>query len=193
MALAPLAWFVALLLLNVLRSAKWITFPDRLPFYVWPFESGALGSIAMAGVVTSTIFLGETRWRTFREKATAALLFAVAVLAAGWLLMPLGISKIRATPSWCLYSVGSSVLLFTALFWICDVKSRIGWAAFARPAGANTLLTYLLPDFFYSACASLLDAHFNTGWPGTARSVVFTGVILAVAGLLTKWKVRMQL
>jgi uncharacterized membrane protein YfcA len=39
---APLAWFVVLLLLNVLTSAKWITFPDRLPFYVWPFESGAL-------------------------------------------------------------------------------------------------------------------------------------------------------
>jgi predicted acyltransferase len=190
---APLAWFVVLLLLNVLTSAKWITFPDRLPFYVWPFESGALASIAMAGVVTSTIFLKETRWRRFREKASPALLFAVAVLAAGWLLTPLGISKIRATPSWCLYSVGSSVLLFTALFWICDVKRRIGWAAFVRPAGANTLLTYLLPDLFYSARASLLDAHFSTGWPGTAKSVVFTGVILAVAGLLTKWKVRMQL
>jgi heparan-alpha-glucosaminide N-acetyltransferase len=62
-----------------------------------------------------------------------------------------------------------------------------------RPAGANTLLTYLLPDFFYSSCASLVAAHFNTGWPGTARSVAITGVILAVAGLLTKWNVRMQL
>jgi heparan-alpha-glucosaminide N-acetyltransferase len=191
--LAPLAWFVALLLLNVLTSAKWITFPERLPFYVWPFESGALGSIAMGGVLTSTIFLKETRWRTFREKAIPALLFAGTVLIAGWVLMPLGISKIRATPSWCLYSVGSSVLLFTALFWICDVKKRTGWAAFVRPAGANTLLTYLLPDFFYSACGSLLEAHFDTGWSGTAKSVVFTGVILAVAGLLAKWKVRMQL
>jgi heparan-alpha-glucosaminide N-acetyltransferase len=190
---APLAWFVGLVLLNVLTSAKWITLPDRLPFYVWPFQSGALGSIAMAGVVTSTIFLKQTRWRRFREKAIPALLFAGAVLMMGWVLMPLGVSKIRATPSWCLYSVGSSVLLFTALFWICDVKRRIGWAAFVRPAGANTLLTYLLPDLFYSSCASLLDAHFNTGWPGTARSVAFTGVILAVAGLLTKWNVRMQL
>lgn len=190
---APLAWFVVLLLLNVLTSARWITFPDHLPVYVWPFESGALASITMAGVVTSTIFLGETRWRTFREKATPALLFAAAVLAAGWVLTPLGISKVRETPSWCLYSVGSSVLLFTALFWICDVKRRIGWAAFVRPAGANALLTYLLPYFVYSECASLLDAHFNVGWPGIARSVVFTGVILAVAGLLTKWRVGMQL
>jgi heparan-alpha-glucosaminide N-acetyltransferase len=190
---APLAWFVALLLLNVLTSAKWITFPDRLPFYVWPFESGALASIAMGGVVTSMIFLKGTRWRTFREKAIPALLFAGAVLIAGWVLMPLGISKIRATPSWCLYSVGSSVLLFTALFWICDVKKRTGWAAFLRPAGANTLLTYLLPDFYYSAFGGLLGSHFETGWPGVARSVVFTGVMLALAAVLTKWKIRMQL
>ena len=95
---SPLAWFVVLLLLNVLTSAKWITFPNRLPFYLWPFGSGAFASIAMAGVVTSTIFLKETRWRTFREKAIPGLLFAGAVLAAGWILTPLGISKIRATP-----------------------------------------------------------------------------------------------
>jgi heparan-alpha-glucosaminide N-acetyltransferase len=190
---APLAWFVALLLLNVLTAAKWITFPDRLPFYLWPFESGALASIAMAGVVTSTIFLRETRWRTFREKAIPALLFAGSVLAAGWILMPLGISKIRATPSWCLYSVGSSVLLFTALFWVCDVKKHTGWAAFVRPAGANTLLTYLLPDLYYSAFGGLLGSRFETGWSGVARSVVFSGVILAAAAVLTRWKVRMQL
>jgi heparan-alpha-glucosaminide N-acetyltransferase len=121
------------------------------------------------------------------------LLFAGVVLVAGWILTPLGISKIRATPSWCLYSVGSSVLLFAALFWICDVKGRTGWAAFVKPAGANTLLTYLIPDFYYSAFGGLLGRHFETGWPGVARSVVFTGVILAAAAALTKWKVRLQL
>ncbi|MGI8962160.1 MAG: hypothetical protein ACR2IV_20860 [Bryobacteraceae bacterium] len=88
-----------------------------------------------------------------------------------------------------MYSVGSSVLLFTALFWICDVKKHTGWARFVRPAGANTLLTYLLPDLF----GGLLGHFFDSGWPGVARSVVFTGVILAVATLCTKWKVRMQL
>lgn len=190
---APLAWFVALLLMNVLTSAKWITFPDRLPSYVWPLQSGALASIAMAGVVTSTIFLGETRKLTFRQKAIPALLFAGAVLGVGWVLMPLGISKIRATPSWCFYSVGSSVLLFTALFWICDVKKRTSWAAFVRPAGANALFTYLLPDFYYSAFGGLLGSHFETGWPGVAKSVLFTGVILVVAAVFTKWKVRLQL
>jgi heparan-alpha-glucosaminide N-acetyltransferase len=191
---APLGWFVALLLLNVLTSAKWITFPDRLPLYVWPFESGALASIAMAGVVTSTIFLRESRTRTFRDKAIPALLFSGTVLALGWILTPLGVSKIRATPSWCLYSVGSSLLPFTALFWICDVKKRTAWATLLRPAGANTLLTYLLPDLYYSAFGSFsVDRHFDRGGLGVAKSVVFTGIILGVSAVLTKWKVRLQL
>jgi predicted acyltransferase len=68
------------------------------------------------------------------------------LLTAGRVLTPLGISKIRATPTWSLYSIGAAVLVFALLFWICDVKRRTGWAFFIRPAGENTLTTYLLPD-----------------------------------------------
>jgi heparan-alpha-glucosaminide N-acetyltransferase len=148
----------------------------------------------MAGIVTATIFFGEDRLSNFRDKAIAAILFAFLLLAAGWFLTPLGISKIRATPTWCLYSAGSSVLLFTVLYWICDVRKRTAWAAFARPAGANTLLTYLLPDFYYFAFGSIFfSAEFHAGWPGVIKSAVFTGFILMLAAVLTRCKVRMQL
>jgi predicted acyltransferase len=127
----------------------------------------------------------------------SAVAFALVVLVAGWLLTPLGISKIRATPTWSLYSIGAGVLLFTGLYWICDVKGRTKWAFFARPAGANTLLTYLLPDF-YEFLISLLgisyfETHWNVGWPGAVRSAVFTACILALATVLTRWKVRLHL
>jgi hypothetical protein len=62
-----------------------------------------------------------------------------------------------------------------------------------RLAGANTVLTYLLPDFYNSAFANLpFNSHFDSGWPGVAKSIVFTGAILAAAAVLTKWKIRMQ-
>ena len=117
-----------------------------------------------------------------------AVALAVPVLAAGWLLTPLGISKIRATPTWSLYSVGAAVLCFTLLYWICDVRKRTAWALLVRPAGANTLLTYLLPDF-YSFLISVtgflyFETHFSVGWPGVVKSVVFTLFILAVSGFL---------
>ena len=87
--------------------------------------------------------------------------------------------------------------MFTALYWICDIKKKTGWAFFARPAGANTLTTYLLPDFWDyilgAAGITYLDTHFNYGWQGVVRCFVFTAFILAVANLLTRWRVRLQL
>jgi predicted acyltransferase len=158
-----------------------------------------MASIALAGVVTSSIFVNSHtfRWNTFRQKSTVATLFGVATLFCGWLLTPLGISKIRATPTWCLYSIGCSVLLFTLLYWVCDVRRAVGWAVFARPAGENTLLTYLLPDFYFfivSACGFTYFAeHANYGLLGALRCLIFTALILALSAFLTRCKLRLQI
>ena len=194
---APLAWFIALVALCAFSTLHWLNFPNTLPLYFWPFSNGSWACMTMAGVVTSSIFLGAHRWHTARQKMLLAVAFAVPVLAAGWLLTPLGISKIRATPTWSLYSIGAAVLCFTLLYWICDVKKRTTWALFVRPAGANTLLTYLLPDF-YAFLISLTGAvyfetHFHIGWPGVVKSVVFTLFILGVSAVLTRCRLRMQL
>jgi predicted acyltransferase len=194
---APLAWFIAMMAFNALNAAKWITVTDRLPYWFWPLSNGAMAGIMFAGIVTSVIFLGAHRWQTLSQKTFLGLLFGVTALIAGWFLTPLGISKIRATPTWSLYSIGVAVLLFTALYWICDVKKNTGWAFFARPAGANTLTTYLLPDFWYYILAAAgiryFDTHFTVGLPGAARCAVFTAFILAVSALLNRWRVRLRL
>jgi predicted acyltransferase len=196
---APFAWFAVLTAFCAFSTAKWITFPSHASLYVWPFHNGSSTSIAMAGVATSIIFVGphSLRWPTFRSKATLALSFAAITLIAARLLTPLGISKIRATPTWCLYSIGSSILIFTFLYWICDVQRWTRWAAFTRPAGANTLLTYLLPDIWYFALSALgitwFHTHFVWGMPGVIRAVLFTAFILAVSALLTRMKLRLQL
>ncbi len=194
---SPLAGFIVLVAFNCASIAKWITFSSHWPMYVWPFDNGAMASLIMAGVVVSTIFLGSHRWQTHRQKTIMAVIFGVACLIAGWLLTPLGISKIRATPTWALYCAGAATLSFALLHWICDVKKRSGWAKFVHSAGSNTLMTYLLPDF-YAYLLPLMgllyfETHFSVGWPGVVKSVVFTGFILAVSALLTRLKVRMQL
>jgi heparan-alpha-glucosaminide N-acetyltransferase len=193
----PLAWLVALLTFNALCIAKWIVLPRHLPLYFWPFDNGAMAAIMMGGIVTSVIFLGDHRWKALGQKMSMAVAFALASLAAGRLLTPLGISKIRATPTWSLYCIAAAVLSFALLYWICDVKRKTGWAFFARPAGSNTLLTYLLPDFYDFLIGlvgiTYLDTHFNFGWPGVVRTVVFTAFILAIAALLTRCKIRLQL
>lgn len=194
---APLGWFIALVAFNAFAVLRWLDFPNRLPHYFWPLDNGCGAFITMGGVVTSIIFLGHHRWQTARGKMLLAIAFAIPALVAGFLLTPLGISKIRATPTWGLYCVGAAVLCFTLLYWICDVKKRTGWALPVRPAGANTLLTYLLPDFYYFILMltgwTYLERRFNFGWPGVVKSVVFTFCILGISALLTRCRLRMQL
>lgn len=194
---APPVLFVAMMAFNILTTARWITFHRPMPYYVWPFDNGAMAAIVLAGIVTSGIFLGSHRLQTLREKILLGLSFGFLSLIAGWILTPLGISKIRATPTWSLYSIGAATLLFTALYWVCDVKKVTRWAFFVRPAGSNTLTTYLLPDFwdFILAAASIhyLDTHFNYGWQGVVRCVIFTALILALSGLLTRARIRLRL
>lgn len=194
---ASLVWFVALMAFCSLSSAKVMAFPGKVPLYVWPFGNGSMPSIIMAGIVTSSIFLGTQSKMKARQTLLKGVAFGVALLVAGFVLTPLGISKIRATPTWCLYSAGTAVLLFTALYWLCDLKGKTAWAGFVRPAGSNTLLTYLLPDlwyfFFLAIGVTFLDTHLNSGTPGVFKTLVFTALMLSFAWLLTRAKIRLQL
>ena len=193
---APSLWFILLVTLCALSTAKIVAFPDHVPLYLWPFGNGAICCIMMAGVVTSLIFLRRDGRVTPSRAILVALSFSIVMLIAGFVLTPLGISKIRATPTWSLYCIAASVLLFTLLYWVCDLKQWRRWALIVRPAGSNTLLTYLLPDLWYFLLSAIgftyLDAHFNMGWPGVVKTLIFTLFMLAAAGLLTKAKVRLQ-
>jgi predicted acyltransferase len=193
---APVVWLVVLVAYNAAHAAHWLRHDD-LPIYVWPFGNGALVSLVMAGVVTSLIFLEDGRTRSATRRIGLGLLLAIACLAAGWLLRPLGISKIRATPTWALWSMAASCALFTALYWLCDVRQRTRWAWLVRPAGSNTLLTYLIPDLYYFLVAwtgtAALLGHWNHGWPGVVRALAFTVAMLLVAHAATKARQRMQL
>jgi heparan-alpha-glucosaminide N-acetyltransferase len=89
------------------------------------------------------------------------------------------------------------VLLFILLYFICDVKHHTKWAFWVRSAGSNTLLTYLLPDFWYYILGitslTYLHTHFNWGAWGIARALVFTALMLSISALLTKMKLHLQL
>jgi len=194
---ASVAWFAALTAFCALVVARILHWPAHLPLYVWPFSNGAHPALTMAGIATSIILLGRDHKLLMRNRILLALAFALAMFAAAWLLTPLGISKIRATPAWLLVSSGAAVLCFLLLYSICDRKGWTRWAIIVKPAGENTLLTYLLPDIYYFLAAFLgfhyFDRHFRWGAPGVVRSIVFTLLILAVSGILTRRRIRLQL
>ena len=194
-------WFIAMAAMCVGTAAKMLPFIDHWPWWYWPFSNGAMVCLIMGGVVTSQMFLGVNPLAAERpspKTATiAAIGFAAVCLAAGFILTPLGISKIRATPSWTLWCVGDAVLMFTLLYWICDRKGFTSWAFLFKPAGANTLLTYLLPDLWFFVLWTLgftwLENHYGTGAPAVIKTLAFTVLMLLFSVLLTRAKVRLQL
>jgi hypothetical protein len=191
---APAGWFVLLVGLCALSTDRMTLIHIRLPLYVWPFGNGAMCCMIMAGIITTMFFRNS-------NSAVPAIIRTVAfgaiALGAGWALKPLGISKIRATPTWSLWCIGAAAILFALLYWICDVKQWKRWAAPVHAAGANTLTTYLLPDLWDFALGALglffYDKMFPSGWQGVAKTVVFTCLILGLASLLTRAKIRLQL
>ncbi len=195
------AWFLLSLALCVATAARVIVLPRYFQWYVWPFSNGAMVCLVMAGVVTAQIFFGlhpTVNSRPAVRNATfTAISFALIALVAGWLFAPLGISKIRATPAWVLWNIGAAALVFTLLYWICDRRGATAWASLVRPAGSNTLLTYLLPDLWYFLLGTVgltyFDTHFAFGWAGVIKSVVFTLLMLAFASILTRARIRLQL
>jgi heparan-alpha-glucosaminide N-acetyltransferase len=111
--IAPLLWFSALVTFNAVttapfiakvgtqsaNAAHWLRVLFLFPPDEWPWDNGASASLVMAGVVTTIIFMQAKRFQSFRQKMVPAIAFAFATLVAGYLLKPLGISKIRATPT----------------------------------------------------------------------------------------------
>ena len=185
---------IALNAINVASKMGLTPWLDRLPNYVWPFETGALSSITMAGLVASLIFFENTIASTFKAKALWGLGYAAILLGAGWALTPLGISKNHATPTWCLYSAGASVLLFLTLYWVVDVRRATKWAGFVKPAGSNTLLTYLLPYVCYVIpLVNRISASSSVGRVGVVRAMVFTGFVLGLSAIVTRLHLRLQL
>ena len=191
---APIILLIIMCAFNMAAAAGLIGLPATLPMYLWPWSNGAFAVLTMSGIVAAQILLTDEWGFTLRNKLTRATGFGVVLLLAGAISVPLGISKNRATPTWCLVSAGTSVLLFVLLYWICDVHGKTRWAAFVRPAGSNTLLTYLLPDFFaFGVSLAWLPRMWSYGLPGAFRAVVFTALMLLISAVLTRWRIRLQL
>lgn len=171
------------------------------PFLQWMASQAGHAShtsIVLSGIVLSLIFFERRHIQTNTQRFMQAIVLVVVMALAAWLLRPLhGISKIYATPSWCLYCVAICTALFSILYWLTDVKKFSGWTAFFRPAAANPLLIYILPAIIYH-CQAWLGLYFmpsalHQGWLGVAWSACYALLIMGIAILLNKAKIKLHL
>ena len=180
--------------LNILAHMGLLRWLDNVPYYFWPLGAGDSASITMAGVVAYFIFFDKNVAATSQSKAAWAAVYAAVLFCAGWASTPLGISKNRGTPTWCLYSAAACVVIFLLLYWVAEVRRWTRWAGFVHPAGSNTLTTYLLPWMCYSIpLVNRISASGSVGGVGVLRAFIFTGFILALAALALRLRIRLQL
>lgn len=159
---------------------------------------GGHGSIAVAGVVLGAMLLPRSPVASPGRHSLWMIVFGFGLLAGGFLLRPLyGISKVQATPTWCLYSAGACSFVLAFLYWLADTRGLRRWSFFVRPAGADPLLAFILPSMVHALLTILgvhyLRTHFNTGHAAIIRSAVFSLAIVALTGLLYRLRVRLRL
>lgn len=190
--LALLVSLAALSTLNTLSTVGWFNWLKRFPPYVQPFEAG-LSSIAVAGLVASLFLMGGMFPKSLRARVLWMVIYAAVLAGAGWMLSPLGISKLRDTPAWCLYCAATNTLIAVALYWVADIKHWVRWAAFLKPAGSNALLAYTLAYVaYFIPLVFRLTAYGTEGWYGVVRSLLFAVLVLGVTALLTHFRFRLQ-
>jgi len=172
--------------------------PSSLAFLHGQAGNASHGALVVAGIIVSLLFFESSPARSVRQRIAWLVVFAASLLAAGFLLRPLhGISKVHATPTWSLYCSAIGVLVYTLLYWIVDVTHVTRWTRLLKPAGSNPLLTYILPSIVYYAISwlnvTILPSRFGAGPLGIVRAGIFTLLILGLAALLTRWKIRLHL
>jgi heparan-alpha-glucosaminide N-acetyltransferase len=184
--------FVALVSVNAFSVAGWLRWIENWPPYFKPFEAG-LASLTLAGVLGALVIVDGKLGETLSAKGKWILTAAVLALIAGWLLRPLGISKIRDTPTWCLYCIAANLAIALGLYWISDVKGWTKWSRFILPVGQNALLAYFLPYVAYLIPKVYsLTADGTTGWHGVAWSAAFAVTVGALVVVVTQKGVRLR-
>lgn len=157
----------------------------------------AHAAIALCGLVCAIIFFDAGRPDTDRRRLIEGASFFFLLVVAGYLLHPMYIiSKIYATPTWCLYSAAICVAIFGLLYWLIDVKKSDRWVRLVEPAASNPLITYLVP-FVVTASMGLfglaLPAVLREGAVGILYCAVYAMAVVYLVSWMNKFNLRLKL
>lgn len=163
-----------------------------------PIAFGAMTAFTLGGAWASSVFwnlhsAGKARPALFIQFFSAA----VILLVLGFVTRPIwGISKIQATPSWVLICSAIALLVFLPIYWLVDLQQKKKLFALIAPAGTDTLLCYAMPYFAYALMVvtgfALPDA-LSTGIVGLLKSILFSLIMIQLAGWLSKKGLKLKL
>lgn len=154
-------------------------------------------SIVLNGIILALLFFDRSVAKSERRRFAEAIIFTIVLFVAGFMLRPTyEISKIRSTPTWCMYSSVICCILFMLLYELIDRRKIKGWLSPLMPAAANPLLTYIIPFIIYALLGLFhltWPALFHEGAYGIVWSIVFAVAVIAVVPLLNRIGIKLRL
>jgi predicted acyltransferase len=191
-------FWLLFLALNIFSQLGMLSFLNFLQPVFGVLIGGNTPLLVISGLFFSLILrkTGSEHWKSFAATGT---LIGILMLFSGFVLRNwFIISKIKATPSWGLICTGISMLLFVLLFLVLDVWGKTRWSAVFKPAGQNSLTTYLAPDLIYftvwmTGFPLLFYKHLDSSLLVIAGSVVWAFAMIGFAAMLSKIGIRLKL
>ncbi len=190
---------VVFILLCILNNAnlipkEYFSRAVLLPFIPGGWTHHALG---MSGLMTSLVM------KHFASKENGKRTLIITLLLAGCFSCVAGlvchhfwiISKIQATPTWLFYCLAIYFVLLAIIFYITDVKGKISWFQWLKPAGVATLTCYILPYFWYAIKGILgltLPEGVYYGLVGIFISLLYSYLIILIVKYLLEWGVKIK-
>jgi predicted acyltransferase len=116
---------------------------------------GSLAAISAGGLILGSMLI-ETESNAMRVRSNFTFWFVAACAAAALLLNgSYGISKNRATPSWCLWACAITASLWYVFYLLSDVRPVRAISQPLSLAGNNVLLAYLISEMLPGLLAAL--------------------------------------
>jgi predicted acyltransferase len=184
--------------LNILAKLDMLAILDPAKQIFSVIIEGNVPFIVISGVLT-TLIMKKLSGSNYKRLIVTIVTIGIISLAAGFIFRKwFIISKIQATPSWGLICNGISMILFALLYWIIDIKKYIKWTFFLKPAGENSLTTYLAPDILYYIIWSTgipILFYKQSGVPliVIAGSIIWALAMVGLTALLVKAGIKLKL
>jgi heparan-alpha-glucosaminide N-acetyltransferase len=186
------------LALNIMSGLGMINLPGSVETVLGIIIQGNVPLIVLSGLLTILIMKkvsdGDGQKAVMVIVTIGLLSIATGFFLRKWFI----ISKIEATPSWGLICNGISMILFSLIYWVADIKKITGWAFILKPAGENSLTTYLAPDILYYIIWSInlpILVYKQTGMPliAVTGSLIWAILMVGLTALLVKMNIKLRL
>ncbi len=180
-------------------GAPVVNFPEPNVFDklrdVLRLDNGAHHALAMGGTILSVVSVRHARSWSRKTRIGVAFAAAGVLIGLGFVAHIFFIaSKNLATLPWVLWVMAPCILIYAGLRFL-EEKGWTGWFRLIKPAGTATLTTYMIPNFLIGFCSMTgwnLWGRFS-GWTGVLYCVAYVALVLALAALLGRLRIRLKI